>query len=153
MAQIRNLSDYIPFYFSPFSIMMYNIHTGRSVLQRNNEQIINLVSSLRKVRELGVKFVFSDRHANVALAQFFDDCEYLDRIDWTLLQRRDFSRDNADPAKLERYQAEALVFQSCPIDALHGVVCYTDGIKKNIDQYASERGMTLDVVARPTWYF
>jgi len=147
------LNDYVPFYFTPFSIMMYNIYTGRSVTQRKNEQIVILVSSLRKLQELGVKFVFSDRHANVALAQFFDDCQYLDRIDWPLLQRRDFSRDNNDPAKLERYQAEALVFQYCPIDALLGVVCYTDGIKKDIDEQASARGLTLNVLAKPNWYF
>jgi hypothetical protein len=32
-----------------------------------------------------------------------------DWVDWPLLQKRDFKRDPDDPAKLERYQAEALV--------------------------------------------
>jgi len=78
--------------------MMYNIYTGRSVAQRNNEQVVILVSSSRNLEVLGVKFVFCDRHANVALAQFFGDFQYLDRIDWPLLQRRDFTRNYDDPS-------------------------------------------------------
>ena len=41
------LSDYVPFYFTPFSIMMYNIHTGYNVPRVPNEEIVILVSSLR----------------------------------------------------------------------------------------------------------
>ncbi len=46
------LSDYVPFYFTPFSPMMYNIHTGRGVTQRNNSEIIILVSSLFRVQAI-----------------------------------------------------------------------------------------------------
>ena len=37
------LSDYIPFYFTHFSPMMYNIHTGRGVPQIKNRDILILV--------------------------------------------------------------------------------------------------------------
>jgi hypothetical protein len=37
------LSDYVPFYFTPFSIMMYNIHTGHNVSRVPNEEILILV--------------------------------------------------------------------------------------------------------------
>ena len=38
------LSDYVPFYFTPFSPMMYNIHTGvGGVKQRKNDEIVILV--------------------------------------------------------------------------------------------------------------
>ena len=43
------LSDYVPFYFTPFSIMMYNIHTGYNVRQVPNEEILIVVSSLAKI--------------------------------------------------------------------------------------------------------
>lgn len=43
-----SLSDYIPFYFTPFSMMMYNIVTGfGGIHQFPNRDIIILVSSLR----------------------------------------------------------------------------------------------------------
>src|ERR1700733_9866351 len=40
-----SLSNYVPFYFTPHSIMMLNIHTGRSVPIVANEKILILVSS------------------------------------------------------------------------------------------------------------
>src|SRR6266851_10313202 len=36
-----SLSDYIPFYFTPLSMMSYNIKTGyRGIRQRSNEEIV-----------------------------------------------------------------------------------------------------------------
>ncbi|MCP5140805.1 MAG: DUF4433 domain-containing protein [Gammaproteobacteria bacterium] len=147
------LNDYVPFYFTPFSLMMYNIHTGRGVLQRSNAEIVILVSSLPRLQELGIPFVFTDKHAKVALARFFSDTAQLDQVDWPLLQSRNFSRDPNDPEKLERYQAEALVHRHCPISALLGAVCYTDQIKHDIDAQLAGHGLNLDVHAMPGWYF
>jgi hypothetical protein len=47
--------DYVPFYFTPFSIMMFNIHTGYNVRQVPNEEIVILVSSLTELRSLGFR--------------------------------------------------------------------------------------------------
>lgn len=57
------LADYVPFYFTPFSVMMQNIHSGWSVQQRTNDEIVILVSSLYRVVELGLPFVFTNAHA------------------------------------------------------------------------------------------
>ena len=40
------LSDYVPFYFTPFSPMAYNIHTGLGVNRINWRDIVVLVASL-----------------------------------------------------------------------------------------------------------
>src|SRR5680860_1102219 len=46
------LSDYIPFYFTPFSPMMLNIKTGYGGIQkRQNGEIVILVSSLHRLTE------------------------------------------------------------------------------------------------------
>jgi hypothetical protein len=104
------LSDYVPFYFTPSSPMMYNIKTGwGGITQRPNEDIVILVSSLWNLLKDDVTFVFSDRHAYLAAAQFYDDPARSDQIDWDILQRRDFRRDPNDPGKVERYEAELLV--------------------------------------------
>jgi hypothetical protein len=58
------LSDYVPFYFTPYSIMLYNIRTGwGGVKQRENREIVILVSSLRKLAEEKRAFVFTSGHA------------------------------------------------------------------------------------------
>ena len=68
------LSDYVPFYFTPFSPMLYNIYTGRGgVRQRANEEICILISSFHKLRDLDLQIVFTDRHAYPKLARYFDD--------------------------------------------------------------------------------
>lgn len=154
MAPGGTLGDYVPFYFTPFSVMLRNIHTGWNGIKAiPNDDIVILVSSLRRVRELGLPFLFTDSHAYSGLARFFDDLADLDQIDWSLLQRRDFKRDPEDPGKLERYQAEALVHEHVPLSALLGIVCHTDVVRADIESKMQSLGVALPVHTRPSWYF
>jgi len=154
MAPGGTLGDYVPFYFTPFSVMLRNIHTGWNGIKAiPNDDIVILVSSLRRVSELGLPFLFTDSHAYSGLARFFDDLADLDQIDWSLLQRRDFKRDPEDPGKLERYQAEALVHKQVPLSALLGIVCHTDVVRADIESTMQSLGVALPVHTRPNWYF
>jgi hypothetical protein len=148
------LNDFVPFYFTPFSVMLRNIHTGWGGIQQvPNQDIVILVSSLYRVQALGLPFLFTDRHAYSGLARYFNDLARLDQIDWGLLQRRDFKRDPEDPGKLERYQAEVLVHRQVPLPALLGLVCFTDGVKVGLERTIADRGLALPVHTRPGWYF
>ena len=148
------LNDYVPFYFTPFSVMMRNIHTGwGGIRQLPNEEIVILVSSMWHLQKLGAQLLFTDSHAYYQWANFYSNLADLNKIDWPLLQNRDFRRDPDDPAKFERYQAEALVFQHLPIQGILGIVCYTEPLKQAIDQQVQSRGLNLDVYARTGWYF
>lgn len=148
------LNDYVPFYFTPFSPMMYNIYTGRGgVRQVLNTDIVILVGSLHKVAELGLPFVYTDRHAYPVTANYYNNLDSLSQIDWLLLQQRNFQRDPNDPEKIERYQAEALIHGHVPIDALLGAVCYTQGVQQEIQQQADELRVKFDIHCLPAWYF
>jgi len=148
------LSDYIPFYFTPFSPMMYNINTGfAGITKRPNQEIVILVSSLHKVADQGGTFVFSDRHAYLQTARFFADVADLSQIDWPILQARDFRRDPDDMGKMERYQAEALVHRHMPVGWFKGILCYNQAVKKELDGLLQERDMNVKVVVAPRWYF
>lgn len=148
------LSNYVPFYFTPFSPMMYNIYTGRGeVAKRRNEEICILVSTLHKVHQMGLPFVFTDRHAYPPLARYFNCIQSLNEIDWPLLQARNFKRNPDDPEQIERYQAEALVHDHLPVTGLVGIICYTDAVKNTLDQHVQARGLNVDVRVMPQWYF
>jgi len=148
------LNDYVPFYFTPFSVMLANIKSGRNgVVRRPSSEIVILVSSLRKVAELGLPFLFTDKHAYFYWTSFYNDLAHLDHVDWGLLQRRDFRRDPEDPEKVARYQAEALVHRYVPIEALVGIVCSTDGVRNEIAGKIEGRRLNLAVHSRPSWYF
>src|SRR5208282_3664838 len=81
------LSDYVPFYFTPFSIMLYNIHTGYNVEKVPNEEIVILVSSLPRIAELKIPFAFTDQHAYPQMANYFTEMGDLSRVPWDLLNQ------------------------------------------------------------------
>lgn len=146
------LGDYVPFYFTPFSPMLYNIHTGYGgIRQRSNEEIVIFASSLHKLVEEGVSFVFCDRHAYLKYANFSSDLGNLGLIDWDALQRRDFTR--SDPMRFERYQAEALVHKEVPVRALLGAATYNDKARERIRAIAEEQGVAMKVLKKSGWYF
>ena len=148
------LSDYVPFYFTPFSIMMLNIKTGYGGVRHvPNREIAILVSSLRRIQELGIPFVFTNQHAYPAAAEYFNDLADLDRIDWPLLQSRDFRHDPDDPGRKERYQAEALIWKHVPLDALLGICCHNESVRSALQAGIDQRELRLRIQAQPNWYF
>lgn len=148
------LSDYIPFYFTHHSPMLLNIKTGyHGVTPRRMEDIIVLVSSLHRVAELQVPFVFTDRHAYLKTARFFSRLDDLGAIDWAILRARDFRRDPNDPGKIERYQAEALVHRHIPVSTVLGVACYNAEAEAQAQGFLDAAGTSLPTKVMSDWYF
>jgi ssDNA thymidine ADP-ribosyltransferase, DarT len=108
---------------------------------------------LHDVKKAGHPFIFTDRHAYLQTAQVFDDLSHLDKIDWTVLQRRDFKRDPENPEKVERYEAEALMHKHLPFDALCEVACYDAQSSAKLQEELTKRNSTLKVSTKPGWYF
>lgn len=134
--------------------MMYNIHTGRGGVRHvPNADIVILVSGMQKVADLGLPFVFTDRHAYPVTANYYNTLDALSVIDWPLLQQRNFQRSEEDPEKVERYQAEALIHGHMPIAALMGVVCYTPTVQQQVQELARGLAVELDVRCLAHWYF
>jgi len=147
------LSDYIAFYFTPHSPMLYNIKTGyQGLTQRPMSEIVILMASLPALARQGVPFIFTDRHAYLQMASFFSDLAQLNCIPWELLRNRDFKRDLSDPAKFERYQAEALVHQHLPLTGLSGIICHGNAQQAALQAEVAKRGQSLQVVVKPDCY-
>ena len=144
------LSDYVPFYFTPYTPMLYNIKTGYGVPQKPLKDIVILVSSLPKLKKQNISFVFSDRHAYLKTAQFSDNLNDLDRIIWPVLQVRDFKKDDLD--KFEKYQAEALVYKHVPVTALIGIACYNAETRDGVRKLAADRKVKVDIIAKNSWF-
>jgi hypothetical protein len=148
------LSDYVPFYFTPCSIMFYNILTGyRGIAQFPAEEILVLVSSLHMVSELGIPFVFTDRHAYTAMAEFSSEITELGKVDWNILRSQDFKGDPEDLGKKERYHAEALIWKHLPVQALLGICGFTDEMQQQVQAQLDQRGLTVKSMMRRDWYF
>lgn len=146
--------DYIPFYFTPFSIMMYNIKTGYGVPQRRSNEILICVSSLHDLHAQGRQFVFTNQHACSAGLEFSNDLTDLEElVDWPLLRSKNFKKDPDDPGKALRYQAEAMVYGDIPLESLKGIVCHSEAVLGKIRAIVSKRHPELALKALPTWYF
>ena len=143
------LNDYIPFYFTPFSPMMYNIHTGyNGSIKVANEDIVILVGCLHDFKSGGIDFVFTDAHAYMAYTNFYTDLKDLTHINWPILQQRDFQRGTMDS-----YQAEALIYRYVPLKNLTAVLCYNELVKLDIESQFNQANIRLPVHARPDRYF
>jgi hypothetical protein len=147
------LSDYIPFYFTPYSPMLYNIKTGyNGIAKRSMAEIAILVASLRLLREKDVPFVFTDRHAYLQAAQFYNDLERLDQIDWAGLQSRDFRRNPEDPGKVERYQAEALIHRHLPTANIVAIIHNTEEERRKTEQHCGTLNLSMQILYAPRLY-
>jgi hypothetical protein len=146
--------DYVPFYFTPWSIMMLNIKTGYGVPQRRNDEILICVASLRDFHAAGRRFVFTNQHGCSAGLEFSNDLADLERlVDWRLLNSRDFKRDPEDPGKQLRYQAEAMIHGDIQLDSLRGIVCHSEAMLARIRAMVAPRHPDLSLKSLPHWYF
>jgi hypothetical protein len=149
-----NLSDYIPFYFTPCSIFLFNILTGyRGITQIPPEELIVFVSSLHRISEIGIPFVFTDRHAYTAMAKFSSDFSGLGQIDWNILRSRDFKGDLEDLGKKERYHAEALIWKHLPVEALLEICCFSKGLQQRVQAHLVQRNLAIEATTKRDWYF
>lgn len=144
---------YVPFYFTPYSPMLYNIKTGwNGIVRRSMSEIVILVSALPALAERNVSFLFTDRHASLMNATFSRELGALHQLDWKIWQARDFRREPNDPDKLARYQAEALAYQRVPVAALQGVVCHGAEQETALAEMVHNAHAGLTVMSKPGWY-
>lgn len=134
--------------------MMYNIVTGYAGMrQYPSSEIAIMISSLRRIAELGLTAVYTDRHAYLSSAHFFSSLDSLDQIAWGPLQHRDFRRDVDNPDKIEQYQAEALIHQHLPVEQLSAIVCYSETEKQVLEEKRRKYGLKIPITVYPRWYF
>ena len=147
------LDQYIPFYFTPCSPMLYNIRTGwNNVTQRPSRELVLLVTSLRTLATHGVPFVFSDRHALMQFATFSHSLDDLNGLAWGYWQEQNFRRDPDNPEKVERYQAEALVYRHLQVERIGAIACSNEPEQARIGALVRDCGQQIEVVCRGHWF-
>lgn len=114
------VADYVPFYFAPRNLMMYQIHTGQVPTYRGGQEpLVYLCTTLEQLISLGLPWVASNRNATKAIAAFTDDPKALDHhVDWDLASTSTFNATPEDPDRPSRHQAELLVHSRVPWEAV-----------------------------------
>lgn len=147
------MRDYISFYFGVRSPMLYCIKNGYDVRQRPQEEIIYLISTLEKLKELNCKFIFTDGHSFAAYTQFFNDTKYLNQIDWKVVNARRWNNTEADPDRKRRKEAECLVFREMPLSAVTGIAVYNKETFDYIENVLRKYNLNIPVTIETSWYY
>lgn len=143
------LGDYVPFNFCPRSVMLYKVHRGHDDYRAGQDGIVHLVSTARTAVATGRPCAFTDRHADVRYAAYYDDFADLGKVDWGVMHRKYWNEDEIS----ELRQAEFLVHDWFRWDAFLEIGVIDEAMADRVRSLlgSSVRGPTVNV--QPQWYY
>lgn len=147
------LGDYIPFYFGTRSPMLYVIQRGfNGVIKTNPENIIYCVTSIAKIIDSEINFLFTDGHAIDSFSTEYSKAqiENIDNIlDYNAINANVWIDEN-DLDKKRRKEAEFLLSQDLPNNYILGYICYNESAKSKLLEYGIDENK---IVVKPNCYF
>lgn len=148
--------DYVAFYFGYRSPMLYQLNTGWVTgYNEGQEPIVYLVTTCEDISNRDIRFVFSDGHGIAFYTQWFDDLNHLDKVDWNMVYEHYWGDTDHDPDRQRRKQAEFLVHEFCPWDAIHTIGVIDSKMKKKVEkilqQFPDRHQPVVEII--PKWYY
>lgn len=129
------LGDYIPFYFGPRMPMLYVVQHGFNGLPSTPAQeIVYCVSSVQKILDINLDFIFTNGHAIDALtSQYTKDeiANLYELLDWEAIHSK-FWKSDVDLDLKRRKQAELLVLGDIPPTSVLGFIVYNQQAKNQL---------------------
>lgn len=148
-----NLHDYVPFYFASKSPMLYAIYKGQvEGYDKGQDQIIYLITRTDIIHNAVLDYVFTDGHAVMGFTDYFKNLEDLDKIDWEVMDTRFWFDTEEDPDRKRRRQAEFLVHNVVPINALLGFAVKNEDMKQKVEEVINKYNIDKPVAIRH-WYY
>ncbi len=147
------LHDYVPFYFSKRSPMLYTINRGNVPCEGGQGALVHLVATAQTVASSGLGYAFSDGHGIMTYSSFYDDLAHLGEVDWDVIRSNQWADTVDDGDRKRRKQAEFLVLGEFPTSLLSEIVVRTPDRKIQVDDILTDLGVKLEVHVNPTWYY
>jgi hypothetical protein len=148
-----SLHDYVPFYFTKRSPMLYTINRGNVPCDGGQGALVHLVSTAQRVAAAGLGFAFSDGHGIMAYSSFYDDLEHLGEVDWDVIASRMWNDTVEDGDRKRRKQAEFLVRNEFPTHLIRRIVVRTPQRKEQVEEIVDRYGLGIPVIADMSWYY
>jgi hypothetical protein len=149
------VGEYTPFYFCPRSIMLYILHMGNHPdidYHEGQDPIIHLQADLKAAiewaTENGIRWAFSDRNAGVEFANFYNDTDDLDEINWSAVKATDFRGMLVKEGK----QAEFLIYESFPWELVEKIGVHNRFIREQVIEKLGNSA-SLQVSIEKNWYY
>lgn len=150
----KRLGDFIPFYFSVRTPMLYVIQNGKNNVPITPAQdIVYCITSVQKILEAGNSFVFSDGHAVAyGVTRFKEKSEISDIenfIDKKAIESR-YWKDEKDIDLKRRKEAEFLIEGDIPEEA---ILCYAVFNELAFQTLISFDIREKKIIIKPQFYF
>jgi len=134
--------------------MLCAIHHGRVEGYIEGQiPVVHLVSSVRKVVEANLPFVFTEGQADMATTRYFENPKDLNEIDWEIMKEKYWGDTDEDGDRSRRRKAEFLVHNKFPVHLISGIAVISEDIKKQVEQILVEVGTEMEVIVRRNWYY
>jgi len=151
------VNNYIPFYFSIRTPMLYNIITGYGVPSKPQEDLIYLCCSYIDLACEGFQWCFTDGNAAKKITRFYNDHSDLNNLDWKSIKTEDFRSDNADgdEDRIRKKHSEFLVFNHIPVNKIRAIVVLNSRVQQKVKEIVESCNLDLKVYINPNnkFYF
>lgn len=139
----RLLGEYIPFYFGVRTPMLYVVQRGYNmVLPTPAEEIVYCVSSIQKIIDQQLDFVFTDGHAVDGFSSQYTlaDIQNINTIlDKNAIGAK-YWKDENDLDLKRRKEAEFLVLNDIPNESILGYITFNENAKIRLISFGVEVG-------------
>ncbi|HTA27385.1 MAG TPA: DUF4433 domain-containing protein [Bacteroidia bacterium] len=147
------VNEYVPFYFSVRTPMLFNIITGRGVPKKvPQEDIIYLVCKLNELAVEDFQWCYTNGNAASEITKFYKKLTRIDdKVDWHSVKTTDFRDDNADgdEDRGRKKHAEFLVKEHVPAEFIRGIVVLNETKKNQVEQILTKFGLNIPVSINP----
>ncbi len=116
------LGEYVPFYFSGHSPMLYNITTGYGVKKVLQKDIVFLVCDALEIVNAGISYCFTDGNATKAISKFYNNLYGLRELDWNCIQSTIWKNTEEDYDRVRKKMAEFLVKEHIPTNLIREII-------------------------------
>ena len=147
------LGEYIPFYFGTRTPMLYVVQKGFNLVAPTPpEKIVYCVSSIQKIIDHNLDFIFTDGHAVDGFSSQYtiSDINNINAIiDWNAVEAKYWNAENDLDLK-RRKEAEFLVLGDISINAILEYIVYNKEAKNQLIGYGVN---TTDIHIKSNFYF
>lgn len=149
-----NLHAYVPFYFAPRSPMLYAIHSASGEGYVGGQApIVYLVSNAQLVQNARLQFVFTDGHAIMRLSNYYDTCDNLHHVDWSIMREKYWNDTPEDGDRKRRRMAEFLVHRYLPLGLVTQIVVYNQQMARRVVEILRDLEIDIEVGVNAGWYY
>jgi len=149
------VNNYVPFYFSVKTPMLYNIYTGHGVPKLSQSKIVYLCFPLLDLANPDFQWCFTDGNAAKMITNYFTNLNDIDKIDWRSIITDDFRHDNADgdEDRIRNKHSEFLIKDYVPNNKINRIAVYNKRTEEIVKDIVDNLGLDTAIKVKRNFYF